>query len=207
MLLVSRLIRDGEQFVGPSTRLRRMAFCLSYGGQQFDIDREITRCTPWLDAPGNETERGQLVEQLQYLIEAARRLRDEWQVPDNPFDSAQWTESITPIDLGSRHEPQPQPESSKFRTSQTVDDGRKRDLYESDRDQLWIDDLGRTWEWSEFNGWVVEGWAIVGGYWPDGRRSFQPKGHPPLLSLLEIQSIYLRAVALKCMTEEVSDES
>lgn len=54
-----------------------------------------------------------------------------------------------------------------------------------DRGRKWVDNHGRTWEWSDTNGWCVDGMATYAGYWPtdgttltftpaDGRGRFYP---------------------------------
>lgn len=35
-----------------------------------------------------------------------------------------------------------------------------------DRGQVWLDDGGRIWEWSDLDGWVVDGMASFGGFEP-----------------------------------------
>lgn len=35
-----------------------------------------------------------------------------------------------------------------------------------DREQVWLDDRGHIWEWSDLNGWVVDGMATFGGHQP-----------------------------------------
>lgn len=40
-------------------------------------------------------------------------------------------------------------------------------LTDHDHDRVWLDDCGRVWEWDDINGWVVDGMATVGGFWPE----------------------------------------
>ncbi|MBJ7383083.1 MAG: hypothetical protein JHC55_01165 [Mycolicibacterium sp.] len=43
---------------------------------------------------------------------------------------------------------------------------------ELDRSKVWIDNLGRRWEWSYVNGWCVDGWAMFGGRQPSDDLTF-----------------------------------
>lgn len=40
-------------------------------------------------------------------------------------------------------------------------------MIELDRNKAWLDNLGHRWEWTDLNGWVVDGKATWGGFWPE----------------------------------------
>ncbi|QDK03635.1 hypothetical protein SEA_MOOSTARD_102 [Mycobacterium phage Moostard] len=41
------------------------------------------------------------------------------------------------------------------------------DMIELDKESTYRDRLGRKWEWSDLNGWVINRMATFGGFWPD----------------------------------------
>lgn len=64
---------------------------------------------------------------------------------------------------------------------------------ELDESQAWRDVKGRLWEWSDLNGWVVDGMATLGGFWPEDRHwpftlacrhpyVFSEDSHPPVVT-------------------------
>lgn len=39
-------------------------------------------------------------------------------------------------------------------------------IKDHDREQVWMDDRGHIWEWSDLDGWVVDGMCTLGGFDP-----------------------------------------
>lgn len=48
----------------------------------------------------------------------------------------------------------------------------RTNLGDWDNDRVWLSHTGGTWEWSDINGWVVDGMATLGGYDPDDHGPF-----------------------------------
>jgi hypothetical protein len=49
----------------------------------------------------------------------------------------------------------------------------KTDLDRADRNHIWRDNQNRLWEWSDYDGWVVDRMAAWSGWWPDGELTFR----------------------------------
>lgn len=95
-----RLLRDGEQVVGPETAVRRFVFYAAvYCDEQPTIDDEIARTAPYLDKPELAHDRARLVEQCEWLRSIAppyRRAVESWREAVNqlpPFNPESWSGS------------------------------------------------------------------------------------------------------------------